>query len=220
MKSLLLPAGSTYVVARYLQRFVPVTTRFMPNPVSAAYILDDKLARSGVVFVGRLVDAKGIRYLIEACSIMSPPTSLTVIGDGPERERLEKLGRELSVEVEFVGSRPPDEVASILRRRSVLCIPSVSNPPEVYPLVALEGLAAGCRVVATDCGGLPEAVGGCGVVVPEGNAAALAAAIVTSLEKGGLSVEEVETRARHLQRHSAGAVLDAYEAALAEAGAK
>jgi glycosyltransferase involved in cell wall biosynthesis len=117
----------------------------------------------------RLAPEKGIETAIEACRIAGLP--LVVAGDGPERERLERLaGRD----ARFVGRVGPGELAALRARAGVALVPSRSL--ETFGLAAAEAMAAGVPVVASRIGALPELLADEGALVPPGDVAALAAA--------------------------------------------
>ncbi len=104
-------------------------------------------------------------------------------GDGPERARLEALVRAagLAGTVHIVPPMPPDRMASVYSALDVLVLPSVSLPGrrEQFGRVLIEALACGTPVIGTASGGIPEVIEttGGGVVVPEGDPAALALAL-------------------------------------------
>jgi glycosyltransferase involved in cell wall biosynthesis len=115
-----------------------------------------------LVFCGRLVSDKGAELLIRALGIVLRKLSdvtLTIIGDGPERCSLEALTDKLGIgaKIDFVGWRRGSDLASLLGQHRVMVVPSLWEEP--FGIVALEGLACGCRLVVTDRGGLPEAAG-------------------------------------------------------------
>jgi glycosyltransferase involved in cell wall biosynthesis len=133
--------------------------------------------------VGRLVRQKGFEVLIEAMPAVLarvPGARLVVVGEGPERARLARLARERGVgaAVTFAGFRP--DAPRLLAALDVLVLPSRR---EGSPLVTLEAMARGVPVVASDIDGIAEQVtdGVDGLVVPAGDAAALAAAVVRVL---------------------------------------
>jgi colanic acid/amylovoran biosynthesis glycosyltransferase len=128
-----------------------------------------------VLHVGRLVEKKGTAGLIEAMTAMKG-ARLVVIGDGPLRGALE---RQAGPSVRFLGALAPDEVATWMRRASLLAAPSLTardGDSEGLPNVVVEAAASGLPVVATHHSGIPEAVvdGETGLLVPEGDTAALA----------------------------------------------
>jgi glycosyltransferase involved in cell wall biosynthesis len=138
-----------------------------------------------VLFVGRLVPGKGADVLLDAFGGLlarRPAARLTIVGDGPERAGLEARAHQLAAPVEFRGSLAPAVVADLLRRSSVVAVPS--TVPEGLGLIALEAMARGAIVVATVCGGLAETMrdGDNGFVVPPGDVEALATALHEALE--------------------------------------
>ena len=105
-----------------------------------------------VLFVGRLVAVKGVDTLISALPDVlagRPDATLTVVGGGPERDRLAELARRLDVAscVTFVGPVPHAELAKYYRRAALLVLPSRE---EGFGLVLIEALGCGCPVVASD----------------------------------------------------------------------
>ncbi len=131
-----------------------------------------------LIFVGRLVEQKGLSVLFEAMKSLStdhPKLSLTVVGDGPDRAALERLADEtgLGSQVLFTGSRSPQEVAELLTEADLFVLPSYA---EGVPVVAMEALGCGLPVVASLVGGLTELVqeGVTGYLVRPGDSAQLA----------------------------------------------
>jgi glycosyltransferase involved in cell wall biosynthesis len=133
---------------------------------------------------------------------------LTLVGDGPEAAALPRLAEEWKVadRVTFIGPKRGEELARLMNAHRVLVVPSRWAEP--FGIVALEGAASGCTVIASDGGGLPEAVGPCGRVFRSGDAEALAHAVAA------VTAPEPAAVAAHLARHRAGAVVAAYEAVL------
>jgi colanic acid/amylovoran biosynthesis glycosyltransferase len=133
-----------------------------------------------ILNVGRLVEKKGTADLIDAFARLRPGARLVIIGDGPLRPALER--RAAGLRVEFLGSRPADEVARWMRLAWLLAAPSVTAKDgdcEGLPTVVVEAAAAGLPVLGTRHSGIPEAVvdGRSGLLVGEGDVAALAAAL-------------------------------------------
>jgi glycosyltransferase involved in cell wall biosynthesis len=104
-----------------------------------------------------------------------------LVGDGPEYGRTRELVESLKLDrfVRYVGV--VDEVAPLLRAADVLLLPSET---ESFGLVALEAMASGVPVVASDVGGLPEVVahGSTGFLAPVGDVDAMAAACISILK--------------------------------------
>lgn len=113
-----------------------------------------------MIFVGRIIRAKGIEVLLEAMDRLRtdhPELSLTVVGDGPDRERMEKVvaDRGLGQAVHFVGSKSQDEVARTLAEADIFVLPSFA---EGVPVVLMEAMGAELPVIATYVGGMTELV--------------------------------------------------------------
>jgi glycosyltransferase involved in cell wall biosynthesis len=150
-----------------------------------------------VLFVGRLDPEKGVDVLIDAIAQL-PDLELTldVIGDGPERAMLEKAAARANVAVRFRGGLTPPEVASAMAQAGVLVVPSVYAEP--LGLVALEGMATGAFVIASETGGLRESItaGESGWLVPAGDSVRFAKAI---REAVSLGLNPSDARARDIR---------------------
>ncbi len=169
------------------------------------------------VFCARLVSDKGGDVCVNAFKLVLeevPDATLTIIGDGPERNPLELLVNELQVDknVHFTGALDGEELVSELQRHTCMVVSSLWDEP--FGIVALEGLAC-CRVViVSDRGGLPEAVGNCGLVV-EPTAANFAEKMIEigKAVRTGSPISGQPTdllRQEFLQEHTAKAVTKKY----------
>jgi len=146
--------------------------------------------------------------------------ALAIVGDGPEvaslRNEVQSLG--LSSYVTFLGRLDGPELVGELNRSRVLVVPSIVE--EGFGLVALEGIACGCRVVASDVGGLREAVGSCGRLVAAGDPKALSRALIEELNHRD-SESYRASADKHLSHHREGLVVERYREILtASLGAK
>lgn len=160
-----------------------------------------------ILHVGRLVEKKGTGLLLEALQAV-PGAQLAVIGDGPERRRLEDHARRLGLDgrVRFTGELGPDEVRRWMRRARLLAAPSITardGDSEGLPTVVCEAAAAGLPVVASIHSGMSEAVvhGETGLLVAEGDVEALASAIAELLVDPSLR-ERMASGARRLAEES------------------
>jgi colanic acid/amylovoran biosynthesis glycosyltransferase len=136
-----------------------------------------------ILFVGRLVQKKGVDLLLEAASRL-PEARAVIIGDGPLRGKLEDLASELGVSgrTEFLGQQPRQDVMSQMARAAILVLPSqvgAGGDQDGVPVVLGEAMAAGVPVVASEIGGLGEHVENAvnGLVVPGGDSQALSRAL-------------------------------------------
>ncbi|TAD89635.1 MAG: glycosyltransferase family 1 protein [Alphaproteobacteria bacterium] len=152
-----------------------------PDPVLFDHPISAR-APNVIAFVGRLALEKGVDVLLHAAALL-PQVTVLLVGDGPERARLGQLSAALGLEerVRFLGALPPDHVAEAIAPASLLVIPSRQD---AAPLVAVESLALGRPVVASNVGGLPDLIGPeDGMLVPAADPAALATAITASLSR-------------------------------------
>lgn len=111
-----------------------------------------------LIFVGRLIYAKGVQDLIIAFSrINNKNLFLTIVGDGPYKSELENLAKRLNLtdKINFVGEKTKQEVLKLLRESDLFINPSYS---EGMPTTVLEAGAIGLPVIATDVGGTREII--------------------------------------------------------------
>ncbi len=137
-----------------------------------------------IVYVGRFVEAKGMRELLAAFQLLgqaNPQARLALVGDGVMRQELIDLvqAANLGERVVMPGGLAPEHVAEWIGAADVLTLPSWS---EGYPNVVVEAIACGCPVVATDVGGTREIVNATnGILIPPRDPLALQAALETAL---------------------------------------
>lgn len=143
-----------------------------------------------VLAVGRLVEKKGFELLVRAAAdpaLAGLAERVTIVGDGPLREPLERTVAELGVGdvVELAGAREHGDVRELMETAAVVAVPSViaaDGDRDSMPVVAKEALAMEVPVAASDEVGLPELIRpDFGRLVPPGDPAALAAALAELL---------------------------------------
>ncbi len=188
-----------------------------PEKISQHYIgidleqftpLSGDFQRKDVVFVGRLTEKKGCRYLIEAMVKLAAAgrtDHLHIIGDGGLRAELEELAKPLGRNVTFHGRRDPGYVREVVGKAAVFCAPSVtsrSGDAEGLGMVNIEAMALGTPVVSTFHTAIPEAVlhEETGILVPEADADALAIALTRCLEDESLARRFGENGIAHVHR--------------------
>jgi glycosyltransferase involved in cell wall biosynthesis len=128
---------------------------------------------------------KGTDLLIESFASLAKEglrPSLAIIGDGEHRSKIEGLiqSHGLAGHVKMLGALDAAQIGDVLRRSYCLVVPSRYEP---FGIVALEGRACGCRIIATDAGGLPEAAGADAFIVPHDSAEAITTALRSVLEQ-------------------------------------
>ena len=114
-----------------------------------------------LLFVGRLQKMKGVEYLIKALPLIVevfPQTTLTIIGDGPDKGNLLDQAKALQIEkhVQFVGWVENKDLITYYEKASIVVVPSAWA--EAFGLVTLEAMSAGRPVIGTRVGGIPEVI--------------------------------------------------------------
>lgn len=115
--------------------------------------------RKVVLFVGRLAEKKGVKYLIEAMKNIN--ALLVVVGDGPLREDLKKQAFEIEEKVLFLGAKTHEELKVIYASADIFVCPSITakdGDQEGFGLVMLEAMASGLPVVASNSGGITQLI--------------------------------------------------------------
>jgi glycosyltransferase involved in cell wall biosynthesis len=152
----------------------------------------DRASQPGmIVSIGRLDPIKGFTYLIEASRILAERGMLfscDIIGDGPLRAQLERQIRScgLSVRIHLLGALSQTQVREVLSRAEVFVLPSVQTEDgnqDGIPVALMEAMALGLPVISTAVSGIPELIcdGASGLLIPSGNAVALANAMTRLL---------------------------------------
>ena len=162
---------------------VDLQYRFVPDPATVR-------ARDELLFVGRLVEKKGLRHLLDAMPAVvarRPGTRLRIAGFGPEEVALRHQAERLALagHVEFLGAVPQAELPALYRRAAVFVAPFVeagSGDQEGLGLVLVEAAGCGCPVLAGDVPAVRDVLGDAssGMVDPR-QSAQLADAIVDLL---------------------------------------
>lgn len=185
--------------------------RFAPSPRTRAEVRRELAIGDAplVVTAGRLVPKKGFEFLIDAARALAadhPALRVIVAGDGDLRAELTARSAALGPNVvTLVGTRSQDDIARLAAAADVVAVPSVHDEAgnvDGLPNFALEAMASAAAVVATTAGGLPQAIedGVTGRLVPERDAAALAAAIGDLLRHPERRRAMGDAARRHVER--------------------
>jgi glycosyltransferase involved in cell wall biosynthesis len=217
-------AGAVITVSKVLSEAYWKKATVIGNPYRDQLFckLEGRLPSRDFVFLGRLVNDKGADMAIEAVArIMklkkNPPLTLTVIGDGPEMENLQKLAVDLGVNnlVSFSGALSGSHLVAALNTHQYMLVPSHWKEP--FGNVALEGMACGCIPIVADGGGLPDAVGEAGLVFERSNLDALVEAIMEVLTDPLLRDRLQRNAALQLRNHLPEVVTQRYLAVIENA---
>jgi colanic acid/amylovoran biosynthesis glycosyltransferase len=162
-----------------------------------------------VLAVARLIEKKGLQDLVVACGLMRRRglrPRLEVVGDGPLRAQLEAVAASLGVDARFRGALPHEQVLELMRRATLFCLPCVvaaDGDRDGLPTSVLEAMAVGLPVVTTAVNGLAEAVlhERTGLIVPQGDPSALAAAIERLWSDPVLAAHLATRGRRHVERN-------------------
>ncbi len=183
------------------------------NPYQSAVfkIIPGIVKNEGFVFLGRLVSNKGVDEAIKAIQklilldkkekFLTFKPTLTIIGDGPERFKLEKLTADLKITeyVHFNGSLRGNDIAVCLNKHRYILVPSLWEEP--FGNVVLEGMACGCLPIVSDGGGLPDAIGNAGISFKRGDTEAMVLCIKRLLEQPELEQQLRDAAKNHLTKH-------------------
>ena len=147
-------------VSQFLERHGVASQRLfvVPQPVEpgGTFHADGRGAGGSpgwlkMLFVGRLVEEKGLAILLRAAGPLSTCVSLTVVGNGPQRRGLEAAAAAGGLDVRWVGDQEPAELAQLYRQSDCVIIPSVTTPMtrEPWSFVANEAMLSECVVVGS-----------------------------------------------------------------------
>lgn len=185
-------AAAVVANSRGLRKLAWRTARHQPISIIPNGV-DTKLFRPAVageraasntlrlLYVGRLIPRKGVELLLRALGGFGDVT-LSVAGDGPERERLARLAGEYGVSVDFLGHVAHAELPQLYRKHDAFILPSRN---EGMSNTVLEAMASGMPVIVTNVGGTAELVDGNGVVLAVDDEPALRAAVLELRDNPG-----------------------------------
>ena len=169
----------------------------------------DRTRRDGTLtigFVGRMLPGKGLGVLADALTqIKNEDWKLLVVGDGPERKKFEQTlaERQLIHRAEFAGAVPYDQVPGFYRRMDMFVMPTRTTKwiREQFGRVLVEAMASGVPVVGTTCGAIPEVIENAGLIVPEGDPAAMSEALLKLLRDETLRARLAQAGRERVEQH-------------------
>jgi glycosyltransferase involved in cell wall biosynthesis len=213
-KLLVLRFCTNVSISKAIADSLPVKSVIIKNAFEASAFegLRDTPREKDIVFLGRLVSDKGCALLLQALAelkIRGLFPSLSFVGDGPEMSSLKLLTTKLGLtnQVEFFGAIQEGR-GKVVARHRIMVVPSVWAEP--FGIVALEGIASGCAIVASELGGLPDAAGPCGVYFPNGDALKLADALEQILTDTALRENLIANGPEHLKEFQPATVAARY----------
>ncbi len=147
--------------------------RPQPSPARAGELV--------IGFAGRFIESKGLRVLLQAAKRLDPLPLLKLAGDGPLAGLLREQAAAgpLAGRIKLNGQLPSNAMPDFLRSIDVLVLPSLdtANWKEQFGRVLVEAMACSCPVIGSDSGAIPLVIGDAGLIVPQGDAQALAEAL-------------------------------------------
>jgi glycosyltransferase involved in cell wall biosynthesis len=173
----------------------------IPSKIRGENQATDGALRVGTV--GRLVGQKGIEYFLRAAVEVRkefPNTKFFIVGDGPDRESLERLTDDLGIRTQVVFSGSRSDMPNVYASLDVFVLASID---EGMPMALLEALAARKAAVASFVGAIGKVIktGQSGMLVPARDVEALAAAIATLLRDANLRTRLGENGCREVREN-------------------
>jgi glycogen synthase len=214
LRRLLIRFPINTAVSRAIIAELPPRTIVIHNPYNDRIFYNNGGKRENrLVWLGRIDRYKGCYVLLGALEILRSRgifPKITFIGEGEEIESLKSqfviLG--LDAQVTFQGILQGDRLRSELCRHSVLVIPSVIS--ETFGIVALEAMACGLKIIASDTGGLRESVGSYGHLFEPGSSHALANVLDTVLGEYSTNQPTTSANQPHLDSHTVSHIAGQY----------
>ncbi len=225
MKHFAVRLADNIAISEAIAQSLSAPATVVPNPYADdLFVTRPDAPRPGdLVFLGRLVSDKGLSVLLDALArlrVRGHEPTLTVVGGGPEEVALRAQVRHLQLDrqVRFAGVLKGAALVELLNQHRIMVVPSVWEEP--FGIVALEGIACGLVPIVTRSGGLPEAIGRCGLLVPKSDGAALAAAIERLIGDASLLASLRAEASQHLAQHTRARIVEAYLRVLERASRK
>jgi glycosyltransferase involved in cell wall biosynthesis len=216
LKRFILSFSHNLYISRSIADHVGWCGQLVANPYdhSNFQVMPDSARNSDLVFLGRLVSDKGSDLMLQALVKLRDEhnlkPSLSLIGSGPEEEKLREFVAEnqLHTQVSFKGVLRGTDLSKALNEHKILIVPSRWFEP--FGIVALEGIACGLAAIVSSGGGLPEAIGPCGLSFTNDNVDELTNALHRLLSNKVLLEELTSHREEHLEHFKAHHIAERY----------
>lgn len=183
------------------------------SPIKKTKSIKEKFRIKGpfLLTVGRLVQKKGVKYLFKAMPFVLkkfPGAKLVIVGDGPEKENLINLSKELKIEnnVIFVGNIQNKLLPNYYATADIFILPSIiteSGDTEGLGVVLLEAIASGTVVIGSNVGGIPDIIKDrkTGLLVDEKESNQISEAIIKLLSKRNLRKRLIRNGILHIEKN-------------------
>jgi len=153
-----------------------------------------------LLFIGRLVEKKGVQFLIEAMPEVykyCPEAVLKIAGNGPLENELKVMAKKISkTNIEFLGAVENSRIVDVFSETDILIVPSINTPNDIegLPTVIGEAMAAKVAIIATDAGGIEDVIkdNETGLLVKQRDVKSLANAIIALIKNNEKQKEMAE----------------------------
>ena len=220
LKRLACRLGTNAFASEALQKAARLPGPLIYNAYDSANfrLMPDVPRDRDVVFLGRLQPYKGPDILIDAVAQLANAgtrLSATIIGGGPEDAALKAQAQTLGVadQIEFTGPLRGEALARKLNAHRVMVIPSRGE--EAFAITALEGMACGCVIIGARSGGVPEAIGPCGPIIPQNVPVAMVEALKMLLNDEAAYARYKNAIPAHLAKFTPNTLIDEAEKLIA-----
>jgi glycosyltransferase involved in cell wall biosynthesis len=176
-------------------------------------IIQQNRETDSIVFVGHIIETKGVYELVKVCSYLNEVNNLTLVGPCSKQIKKDLIriaetrndGKWLS----FTGEIEREQVFDFYRRCAIFCLPSYS---EGFPYAILEAMAYACPIIATSVGAIPEMLNnGCGICIEPKNEKKLTSAIESIINNRSYSLQMgVSAHQKVIEKYTMENVFDQY----------
>jgi len=134
---------------RLIQTNIDIPVEVIPNSYDPA---EDRetVRKNRILVASRLVERKGVQFLIQALDVLDENWEVYIAGDGPYLPTLKNLASPLKASIHFLGFTPREKLQELYRSSKIFVFPSSQ---ENFPMVLLEAMAAGCAIITTSIDG-------------------------------------------------------------------